>query len=415
MAAEPPSSPAASEAELAAELRHLSGIERASASAGEREAAEWIAARLREHGCRDARVEEEPAHGTYWWPLGMLSALSTALGLWALRHPGRARGPVGALGALAAWAMGDDVSAGRFWFRKRFLPRRTTYNVVAEAGEADAPRTIVLVAHHDAAHTGLIFDPRLAPIGDRFPDRPTAHESRVSAMVPVVAAPALVGLGAALAPGRFSRALTGLGTIVSTVCVAVFADVGRRGVVPGANDNASGVVALLELARALGERPVTGVRVLLVSTGSEESFMEGMKGFSRRHFPHLAPESTWFLGLDAVGSQQLVLYESVGMLFLRDYPAAFKDLVGRCAEEAGVELMRGIREAADTDCLIPLRAGYPTTMIASIDSHEEPSNYHWPTDTPENVDLGSVAGAARLSEAVVRRLADWPPPGPRRT
>jgi len=394
------------EAELAGDLRHLCGIERGSASAGEREAAEWIVARLREHGCRDARVEREPAHGTYWWPLGTLSALTVALGAWALRHPGRARGPIAALGALVALAMADDVSAGRFWFRRRFLPRRTTYNVVAEAGEPAAPRTIVLVAHHDAAHTGAIFNPRFSAIGDRFPDRPTAVERRVSAMVPVVAAPALVALGGGLAARRVGRALASVGTLLAGVCTAVFVDVWRREVVPGANDNGSGVVALLALARELRERPVSGVRVLLVSTGSEESFMEGMKGFARRHFGHLDPARTWFLGVDAVGSEQLVLYESVGMLLLRDYPADFKDLIGECAREEGVELMRGIREAADTDGLIPLRAGYPTTMIASIDVHEEPSNYHWPTDTPENVNLESVAGAVRVCDAVVRRLGD---------
>jgi len=150
---------ASSTAEIEAGIRHLSGIERGSASGGERKAAEWIAARLREEGCGSARVEAEPAHGTYWWPLGTLSSLTVALGLWALRHPGRARAPIVALGALAAWAMGDDVSAGRFWFRKRFLPRRTTYNVVAEAGDPAAPRTVVLVAHHDAAHTGRSSTP----------------------------------------------------------------------------------------------------------------------------------------------------------------------------------------------------------------------------------------------------------------
>jgi len=394
---------------LDSELRELSAIERPSASEGERTAAGWIAARLHEHGCREARVEEEPAHGTYWWPLGTLSALTAGLGLWALRRPGRAGSLVGGAGVLTAWAMADDVSAARFWFRKRFLPRRTTYNVVAEAGDRAAEGTVVLFSHHDAAHTGAIFNPRFSAIGDRFPDRPTAAESRVSAMVPVVAAPLAVGLGAALGARGAARALTGLGTLVAGVCTAVFVDIGRREVVPGANDNGSGVVALLALARALGERPVTGVRVLLVSTGSEESFMEGMKGFSRRHFGHLDPARTWFLGVDAVGSQQLVLYESVGMLLLRDYPADFKDLVSECAVEAGVDVLRGIREAADTDGLIPMRAGYPTSMLASIDVHEEPSNYHWPTDTPENVDLESVAGAARVCEAVVRRLAARPP------
>src|SRR5438445_769490 len=49
-------------------IRHLAAIPRPSASGGEREAAEWLTGQLLDAGCRDARVEEERAHGTYWWP-----------------------------------------------------------------------------------------------------------------------------------------------------------------------------------------------------------------------------------------------------------------------------------------------------------------------------------------------------------
>src|SRR4051812_49640285 len=58
-------------------IGHLAAIETPSASPGEREAAEWIAARLEELGA-PARVEEERAHGTYWWPLGILNAVGLA-------------------------------------------------------------------------------------------------------------------------------------------------------------------------------------------------------------------------------------------------------------------------------------------------------------------------------------------------
>ena len=56
------------------------------------------------------------------------------------------------------------------------------------------------------------------------------------------------------------------------------ADIGTRASVPGANDNLSAVGAVIALAERLRDRPVKDVRVLLVSTGSEESFSEGMQG-----------------------------------------------------------------------------------------------------------------------------------------
>ena len=88
------------------------------------------------------------------------------------------------------------------------------------------------------------------------------------------------------------------------------------------------------MARSLQERPVAGARVLLVSTGSEESFMEGMQAFARRHFHRLPRDRTLVVCVDTVGSPELVLLEGEGMLRMREYPEELKALVAGCAEEA---------------------------------------------------------------------------------
>src|SRR2546423_15686474 len=95
-------------AELEASVRRLAAIERGSTSAGEREAAEWIAERLRGLGA-DARVEEEPAHGTYWWPAVALNGLGV-LGAMAAKRGRRLLGV--ALGAVGAARGFDDGSGG---------------------------------------------------------------------------------------------------------------------------------------------------------------------------------------------------------------------------------------------------------------------------------------------------------------
>src|SRR6187399_1131622 len=116
-------------------VRELAAFERPSASEGERRAAEGVADELRAAGCRDVRVEEERAHGGYWWPIGLANVAALL---------GAARGRRGAalLGGLGAAAVYDDVSGGRLWFR-RVLPQRPTFNVVAEAGDSNAARTVV--------------------------------------------------------------------------------------------------------------------------------------------------------------------------------------------------------------------------------------------------------------------------------
>ncbi|HEX8073517.1 MAG TPA: hypothetical protein VF545_00915, partial [Thermoleophilaceae bacterium] len=53
-------------------VHELAAYERPSASEGERRAAEWIAERLRAAGL-SAQVEEERAHGGFWWPIGLVN------------------------------------------------------------------------------------------------------------------------------------------------------------------------------------------------------------------------------------------------------------------------------------------------------------------------------------------------------
>jgi hypothetical protein len=90
-------------------VRELAAYERPSASAGEQRAAAWIAAELDAAGCRDARVEEERAHGGYWWPLGLLNA---AAALAALLGGRRAAALVGGLAAAAGLVSAGGVRAG---------------------------------------------------------------------------------------------------------------------------------------------------------------------------------------------------------------------------------------------------------------------------------------------------------------
>ena len=376
-------------------VRELAAVERPSASDGERRAAEWIAAELRDAGCREARVEEERAHGGYWWPLGLLNAgaaLAALLGR-------RAAAPAGGLAAAAIY---DDVSGGRLWFRRRLLPHRPTWNVVAEAGDPDGARTVVFVAHHDAAHSGLVFHPALPRVAMK---RLPALHAKANQSVPIVfgvfLGPLLLSLWGLLGARFLRRA----GAFFSVCATAAMADIGTRRVVPGANDNLSSVGALVALAHSLRERPPRGVRVLLLSTGSEESFMEGMQAFGRRHFPDLARDTTELVCLECLGSPLLCLVEGEGMLRMRLYPEEGREALAAAAEDAWVELVRGLRTVAATDGLIPLRAGYRVSLLGGVDETKFPSNYHWPSDVPDNLDWSSIDRAVRVCEAYVRRRA----------
>ena len=375
-------------------IGHLASFERGSASEGEHRAARWIAARLDSLGA-PAVVERESAHGGYWLPLGLMTLVSGLASLTRNRLAWLLAG-----GAMAA-AVADDISGGPKLFR-RLLPRRPTWNVVAQAGDPHGEKTVVVVAHHDAAHWSLLFSPAIPEFfGRRFPNALEKADTTPPVMFPVFAGPAALLLAGLTGNGLLRR----FGTLFSLGAAAAFAEIGSRSVVPGANDNLSGVAVLLGLARLLRDKPVAGVRVLLVSTGSEESFMEGMQAFGRRHFPELPRDSTSFICVDTVGSPTLMELEGEGMLIMRDYPRELKDLVSRAAADMGVELVRGLRFRNATDGLISMKAGYPTVMLGSVTELKAPANYHWPTDTADRVNYETVAGATLVCHRAIELLA----------
>jgi hypothetical protein len=390
-------------------IDELAPIPRLPTSDGEREAAHRIRERLAGYGCR-VTVEAVPAYRSYAWPIGVLSALGAASAVASLRG----HRVLGAAGAIAATAgIVDDITGTGMVCRRLTMRPRRAYNVVAETGDRAASRTLVVLAHHDAAPSGYVFDQTAQEwLATNRPDIIEAMTSNPPLWWPVIAGPALVGLGSLTG----SRLLRWIGLVGTLGSLAAMVDIGHRPAVPGANDNLSGVAALVALAESLQRQPLSGLRVLLVSAGAEEALQEGIRGFAAQHFAsspgrqsgnggRLPVASTSFLNLDTVGSGRLVLLEGEGTVRMHAYDPEFKDLVARCADQEGITVLRGLSSRNSTDGSVPRRHGYPTATVVSVDARKLLPHYHLNTDQPEHVDYDCVANAARLAEAVARTLA----------
>ncbi|HKH64773.1 MAG TPA: M28 family peptidase [Solirubrobacterales bacterium] len=377
-------------------LEELERIERPSASDGERQAAEWLVSQFAELGA-EARIEAEDAHGTYWWPLGIGAALG-ALGAIAALRGRRLLGTL--LGAIGAAGIADDFPPGKRRMR-RLLPRRTTYNVVCELGDPQAERTVVLISHHDAAHSGLVFHPAIPELAARY-GLTEKTDTSPPLMAPVVGGPILAAIGAAT--GR--KLLSKIGLVLGLGSVAAMTDIGVRKSVPGANDNGTAVVALLALAQRFIAEPPQGVRVVLLSTGSEESFSEGIKAFGERHFDQLPRETTFFLCLETLGASHLLALKGEGFLKMRDYPPRALAFIEGLAGELDIWLFPNLRTYNGTDGLESRVAGYETVALCSCTDHKQPGRYHWPNDTASNVNFSTLQRAIALSDAAVRRLGE---------
>ncbi len=401
-AADPPLNPtdvprSTDEDLLRSVVEELEQIPRLPTSPGERQAAELIRGRFSRLGWHCV-IEEVEAYRSYAWPMGLLSAGALAAAVAGLRKH-RVLGTVG--GLLAAAGIVDDITGGPMLTRRFFMRKRQTQNVIAEAGDRDAAVTLVVVAHHDAAPSGVIFGKEVETwLADHHPEVIQRMTSNPPMWWLVIAGPALAAAGSALRSQRLLRTGAGL----SLVALLAFLDIGHRRAVPGANDNLSGVAALIAAARALGSEPPKNVRVLLISMGAEEALQQGVRGFAEQHFPDLPRESTYFVVLDTIGFRQLVMLEAEGPLRMRDYDTKFKDFVADCAKDSEVQILRGLKSRNSTDGSVPQRHGYPTVSIVSVDERKLMPHYHLYSDTSENLDYTSIRQATQVVVSVARRL-----------
>ena len=355
---------------LSADIAELAAIERGSATPGERRSAQWVAGRLRQKGAHEVSLEPFRYQGTFAY------AQAAHFGIGLLAALGRRR-----LLAVAALASFELEYSGRLQWLRRFLPAAEGTNVIARLPAAGAPeRTLVLVAHHDAAHTGLMWDPRLSQAGDRA-------AARTGKRMSLALLPELAFAAAALGLRRLPAAVLGLS-------VALSLDQARSPVVPGANDNASGVAGVLELVGRLARERPPGLEVVALVCGCEESGMGGMAAWMAAEGAALDPERTLVLGLDTIGSGEPVVLEAEGGL----WPVRFREEDVAAAERA---CLRRWRLVARTDPVLAALAGLPALSILSVREGGFP-NYHLPSDTPENVDLGCVEACVDMAEAICR-------------
>ena len=377
----------------------LAAIDRPPCSPGEREAAEWLAERLRGAGADEVALEDEPSWGTFPPTVTALAAGGALSALLTLRG----HRFLGATGSLkAGLGLFDEVLNGPRVFRRLMRSEKQTVNVLAKAGDPEASHTLVVLAHHDAAQTGVIFDQTaVRTFHEHFPSVIPNIKTQPPQWWGAFAGP-ILGLAAALT-GRRVLAKTALTLNLGTV--ALVGDMWRSQTVPGANDNLTACAVLVALAEMLRESP-RAIRVWLVSAGAEETLQDGIRAFMDRHAAELDREATSFLCVDTVGSPRLMMLEGEGPAWMEDYDPGLRDTLARVAEENGLSLERGFRARASTDAIIPQRHGYRIANLSSVNEYHNLSNYHLPTDTADNVNYETVAEAAKVAYALATELAE---------
>jgi hypothetical protein len=378
-----------------AEIDALVGFRgRVAGTDAERRAAEHLARRLRSLG---RAAETEP----FWtWPRYAPAHL-LHVGLGVIGSVVSVYRPLIGVAILLVALLSTllDLS-GRAFLARRLTPRRASQNVVSRE-DGRRPGTLVLVAHYDAARTGLLFTSgvlgRLGALGRRL-------------RLPLGPAQVLVFLllfTLACAAVRIALPLSYEVTIVQVVPTALLLVVGAllagvtvSEVVPGANDNASGVATALRLA----ERHGGGLEhfdLWVLFSGADEGLLLGSSRFVRDHRRELDPRRTVFLGIDRVGAGTVRYARREGFLGRRRY---YGPLLRLCEELGGEARARPIAPMTPSSAHAAARRGYPALSIMCAGPDELTPHYHLPSDSPDRLELESLEAAFRFCSDLIESI-----------
>ena len=168
----------------------------------------------------------------------------------------------------------------------------------------------------------------------------------------------------------------------------------------GANDGASGVAILLELAKIMGETPPPiGVNLVFFDgedqgvPGENETYCQGSRFFAK-NLPIPRPDEA--INLDMVGDKQLVL--PIERYSLEYHPELVRHLWDR-AKDMGLDAFIGRVDYAIYDDHIPLNeiAGIPSIDIIDFKYPNSYANFwHTLNDIPENCSEESLGQVGDL-------------------
>ena len=189
------------------------------------------------------------------------------------------------------------------------------------------------------------------------------------------------------------------------------------GVYPGANDNASGVAALLEVARIVSQIE-TSVDLVFIAFGAEE-LDPGLWGSS---FYMIRPtvslyEATLMINIDMVGQQmwaerwtERLVEDTIGYVFNDQDDGKLERLLEDVGEMTGISTI-GVTEDVFREQRVGMTdsfsfSPYMPTVFFSTGAHPD---VHRVTDLPVQIDGGQIARAARLVLAVISEISERTP------
>ncbi len=169
---------------------------------------------------------------------------------------------------------------------------------------------------------------------------------------------------------------------------------------PGADDNASGVAVMLEMAHSLAKSAPDRTLIFLASS-AEEAGLLGARHYVKTAKTYPADKIFANVNLDTVGraEEKVMIF---GASSAREWPFIF---MGTTAT-TGIQTILVKQEVNASDHTAFLEANIPAIHIFGAAT----TDYHRPSDTAKTVDPASLVRVATLTKEVVGYLATRPAP-----
>jgi len=171
---------------------------------------------------------------------------------------------------------------------------------------------------------------------------------------------------------------------------------------PGADDNASGVAVLLELASRLPLVANMERSVVFVAFTGEEAGRKGSRYYVRNERRYPAAKAIAMINLDTVGRLGKGKLIILGSGSAKEWSAILQEI----AKPLKIEIAEVAQELDSSDQKSFQEAGVPAVQLFT-GPH---ADYHRPTDTAEKIDGKGLAKVATVARAVAFYLANRPEP-----
>lgn len=148
------------------------------------------------------------------------------------------------------------------------------------------------------------------------------------------------------------------------------------------------------------DRELAEKEVWFVATGAEEVGTIGMQHFLEAYGDEV--RDALIINIDNIGAGQLAWVTAEGMA--RRYKAnpRLTGLAKRVSREKEILIKPRVYKGLSTDATPALARGYKAMSIMGFDSAGLPINWHWKTDTSDNVEVENIERVADLVTTMIR-------------